>query len=166
MKVAVVSFAGPPTATGVTVGNGTTNGAELVLDACTVVGSVRANHMDASDCLFVGRLPPGDPRPAPVWTRRRQSGCVRFSGLPPGSRTGRRYRCVEEAVRFTSLWFGDPAYAQLERSTPDSIRRGAHDESEMGVTHRLYAPQREDNVGLRLEEYLRFGLEAGVRYAT
>ena len=36
----------------------------------------------------------------------------------------------------------------------------------MGVTHELYQPQRETNLRLRLDEYLRFGLEAGFFYAT
>jgi hypothetical protein len=67
---------------------------------------------------------------------------------------------------FTSLRFGHPAYAQLTASTPSPIRRGAEDESEMGATHDLYAPQREDDVTARLEEYLRYGLEAGIFYAT
>ncbi len=46
------------------------------------------------------------------------------------------------------------------------IRRGAEDEGEMGATHDLYAPLREDDLVVRLEEYLRFGLEAGIFYAT
>jgi hypothetical protein len=46
------------------------------------------------------------------------------------------------------------------------IRRGADDGSEMGVFHDVYAPQRESNLLVRLEEYLRFGLEAGIFYAT
>jgi hypothetical protein len=62
--------------------------------------------------------------------------------------------------------YGDPAYLQLATSTPDAIRRGADDESEMGATHQLYTPQREANLLLRLDEYLRFGLEAGIFYAT
>jgi hypothetical protein len=32
----------------------------------------------------------------------------------------------------------------------------------MGAFHALYQPQREANVALRLDEYLRFGLEAGI----
>ena len=36
----------------------------------------------------------------------------------------------------------------------------------MGAYHRLYAPQREANLRTRLDEYLRFGLEAGILYAT
>ena len=42
----------------------------------------------------------------------------------------------------------------------------AHDESEMGVMHDLYQPQRETNVRIRLDEYLRFGLKAGIFYAS
>ena len=55
---------------------------------------------------------------------------------------------------------------QLRRSTPDAVRTGASDESEMGVTDELYAPQRESNLRIRLDEYLRYGLEAGIFYAT
>jgi hypothetical protein len=46
------------------------------------------------------------------------------------------------------------------------IRHGADDEGEMGVMHALFQPQRETNLQIRLEEYLRFGLHAGVFYAT
>jgi hypothetical protein len=66
----------------------------------------------------------------------------------------------------TSLRYGDPGYMQLRRSTNDAVRTGASDESEMGVTHELYGPQREGNLRIRLDEYLRFGLEAGIFYAT
>ena len=102
---------------------------------------------------------------------------MRYSFLPEGSRTGKRYRCrpdaddppeVRRATRplFTSLRFGDPAYLQLSVDTTDPVRRGADDESEMGATHLLHTPQREANLRLRLDEYLRFGLEAGFFYAT
>ena len=32
----------------------------------------------------------------------------------------------------------------------------------MGAFHELFEPQRETNLRIRLDEYLRFGLEAGV----
>jgi hypothetical protein len=95
---------------------------------------------------------------------------MRFSFVPPGSRTPRRFHCAGDDPRerpfHTSLRYGDPGYMQLRRSTVDAIRLGADDESEMGVTHELYAPQREDNLRIRMDEYLRFGLEAGFFYAT
>jgi hypothetical protein len=39
---------------------------------------------------------------------------------------------------------------------------GADDEGEMGAWHFLQAPQRLRNLQLALDEYLRFGLEAGI----
>ena len=67
---------------------------------------------------------------------------------------------------FTALAYAAPAYAQLRRETPEEIRTGASDESEMGAYHHLFGPQREANLALRLSEYLRFGLEAGVFFET
>jgi hypothetical protein len=95
---------------------------------------------------------------------------VRFSYVPPGSRTPRRFDCAGDdpahRPQHTSLRYGDPGYAQLRRSTHDAVRTGADDESEMGATHELHQPQRETNLRLRLDEYLRYGLEAGFFYAT
>ena len=67
---------------------------------------------------------------------------------------------------FTTLRYGLYGYAQLRTGCPVQIRTGADDESEMGVFHDLYQPQRESNLITRLEEYLRLGLEAGIFYAS
>jgi hypothetical protein len=86
--------------------------------------------------------------------------------------TPRRFRCVPDDDRpdvlphFTSLRYGDPGYGQLRQATDKSIRQGASDEGEMGVMHALFQPQRETNLRIRLDEYLRFGLHAGVFYAS
>jgi hypothetical protein len=63
---------------------------------------------------------------------------------------------------FTDLRYGRPAYGQLSRGCAVEIRRGADDESEMGAFHDLHQPQRLTNLNVRLREYLRVGLEAGV----
>jgi hypothetical protein len=149
-------------------------GAGLTLEGCTVIGKVHAQQLSmASDCLFVAALAAAaDSWKAPLWAERRQHGCVRFSYVPPGARTPRRYRCQPEEddphtrPHFTSLRYGDAGYCQLLQGTSDKIRRGAHDESEMGVLHDLYQPQREINLRVRLEEYLRFGLQAGSIYGS
>lgn len=159
------------------VGDGTEQGGGLDLHETTVIGGIHATRLDASNSLLVARLDAADPRPAAVLARRRQVGCLRFSYLPAAARVGRRYRCqpdpgappevrLDATPRFTSLQFGRYDYLQLTAGTPNTIRRGADDESELGVTHLLYAPQREANLRLRLNEYLRFGLEAGFFYAT
>ena len=119
-------------------------------------------------------LAAGDPRPHAVRAERRQDGCVRYSlparGVPHGppvplraatprtrsgcaARPGRASARCATATRRT---------CGCTRARPTAIRRGADDESEMGVTHLLYAPQREANLLIRLDEYLRFGLAAEV----
>jgi hypothetical protein len=146
----------------------------MTLESCTVIGKVHTRQLTlASDCIFVAQLVSGgDSWTAPLWVERRQAGCVRFSFVPRDSRTPRRYHCqpktgdLQTRPHFTSLRYGDAAYCQLREVTPDSIRSGAHDESEMGVLHGLYQPQRETNLRVRLDEYMRFGLDAGIFYAS
>jgi hypothetical protein len=138
------------------------------LENSTIIGKAALDSLElASNCIFLGQS---------VSVRRRQEGCVRFSWLPNNAqtRTPRRYRCLPSATgenadirpEFTSLRFGDAAYAQLSRSCPAAIRTGADDGSEMGAFHDLFQAQRETHLRARLEEYLRFGLEAGVFYES
>jgi hypothetical protein len=67
---------------------------------------------------------------------------------------------------FTATRYGLPEYAQLRLGSPVQIRTGAEDESEMGAFCHLKQPQRETNLKIRLDEYLPFGLEAGIIYVT
>jgi hypothetical protein len=59
-------------------------------------GAVSGFTLSASDCIFSGF----------VEAQRRQTSCVRFSYVPPGSRVPRRYRCqpdLEIAARVDAL---------------------------------------------------------------
>lgn len=150
-----------------------TAGAPLTLRDSTVVGKVHAEVLTlVSNTILLAARASADAWPAPVWAARSQEGCVRFSWLPPDSIAPRRHRCLPDAehprVRpeFNALRYGHPAYAQLRASTPAVIRHGADDEGEIGVMHALAQPQRESNLRIRLDEYLRFGLHAGIFYAT
>jgi hypothetical protein len=67
---------------------------------------------------------------------------------------------------FADRRYGHPEYAQLYLLSPEDILKGADDESEMGVFHHIMQPQREANLRSSLDEYLRFGLEAGILYAN
>lgn len=155
-----VAYAGPGPAS---------PGGPLTVVNGTVIGRVRTHEMKlASNSIFLAE------GAAPIHSEVRQEGCVRFSWLPQDSRTPRRYRCQPESpgspprVRplFTSLRYGDPGYMQLSPLCPEEIRGGAEDESEMGAFHDLFTPLRETNLRVRLDEYLRFGLEAGIFYVT
>ena len=150
-------------------------GPPATLERCTVLGRVRVDALLlASDTLFLGTLVQGDPKALPVETRRTQEGCVRFSYVPPGSRTPRRYECVpardgdDPRVRPSpaSTRYGSPVYALLPPGTASEIASGAGDGSEMGAYHLLYLSLREAHLRARLSEYLRFGQEAGVFFAS
>jgi len=99
---------------------------------------------------------------------------VRFSYLPLESHAPRRYRChpVDEvtarslAPRFTSVRLGDPGFGQLARDCPIEFVTGADDEGELGAYHFLQQHRRLANLASQLDHYLRFGLEAGVFFAT
>jgi hypothetical protein len=154
--------------------DGTSPGGPLTISRCTVFGKVLVTELAlAENSLFLN----------PITARRRQEGCVRFCHVPLTSRTPRRFHCQPEipdgtspaeaqslAARvrpnFTSLRYGDPGYCQLTIDTAQEIRRGAEDGSEMGVFSSLQQPQREDGLRIRLDEYLRVGLEAGIFFAT
>ena len=147
----------------------------------TVFGRVRAHAVSlAENTIFSGR----------VRVARTQTGCVRFCYVPPRSRTPRRYNCqpdlalapltghdaetraererTEMRVRpvFNSVRYGTPAYCQLAETCPEEIRRGADDESEVGVYHDLFQPQREANLRARLDEFTPAGVDAGIIFAT
>jgi len=174
----------------------------------TIIGKVHTREIElASNAIFLAQLAKNDQWQAPIWSERRQEGCVRFCYLPPQSITPRRYRCqpdlarqviedklrqgakklspsptaaeldaeiqaaqVSETLRvkpqFTSTRYGDPGYGQLSQRCAVEIRTGADNESEIGAFNELYEPQRETDLRVRLDEYLRFGLEAGIFYAT
>lgn len=67
---------------------------------------------------------------------------------------------------FTSTRYGHPAYAQLHHHCPAAIKTGAEDGSEMGAFNPLKQPQRESNLKVALEIYVRFGMQTGMIYVT
>jgi hypothetical protein len=155
--------------------DGTSAGAPLTVDGCTVIGKVHTGALTlASNSIFLAQTTQGDGWQAPVWSDRRQAGCVRFCHLPAGSRTPRRYRCQPATAAdgprvrptFTSLRYGEAGYGQLDRSAAAEIRQGADDGSELGVFHALSQPQRETNLSVRLAEYAPFGLDVGFVFVT
>ena len=67
---------------------------------------------------------------------------------------------------YTSSKYGNHAYAQLSSDCPVQILKGADNSSEMGVFCFLQQSQRKANLHIALDEYLPFGLEAGIIYVT
>src|SRR5208283_2504188 len=154
--------------------DGASAGGALTMQGCTIVGKVHASLLTlVSDSIFWSALAPADTKPwvSGLVTDRKQEGCVRFSFLPVGAVTPRRFECVELALAsaqplFFSLRYGHPDYAKLIASTPDAIRRGASDGGEMGAFHFVQAVQRETDLAIRLTEYLPVGMEFGLIHQT
>jgi hypothetical protein len=67
---------------------------------------------------------------------------------------------------FNSTRYSTPTYCQLSRSCAAEIKGGADDESEIGVFHNLYQPQRDANLRARLDEYTPAGMETGIIYVN
>ncbi|GLZ81521.1 hypothetical protein Afil01_63280 [Actinorhabdospora filicis] len=135
--------------------------------ACTILGQTVAKELYASDCLFTQK----------VKIERTQSGCVRFSHVPPASLTPRRHRCQPDLAleaggapdaqiiarvtpAFVAEDFGHFGYAQLTPGTAPELSTGADDGTEMGVFGVVHRPQRLANLTGALDEYLPFGLAA------
>jgi len=147
---------------------------ELTAEESTIFGGAKVEKINlVSNTIFTGV----------VTAKRRQVGCVRFSYIPLGSKVPRRYRCQPEHLpdfiegangyfkqgirpHFTSEKYGDPGYAQLGRHTPPEIFEGADDGAEMGVFNHLQQVHRIKNLKSCLDEYLRFGLKAGVIFVS
>jgi hypothetical protein len=68
--------------------------------------------------------------------------------------------------QFNSTHYGMPTYCQLAGTYAEEITRGANDESEMGVFHDLFQPQREANLRVRLDEYVPAGSDVGIILAS
>jgi hypothetical protein len=147
-------------------------GGLLSLARATVIGRVQAAAIPRADSVLFLAAGFGNR----IAVSRRHEGIVRFSYVPLGSQTPHRYRCQPVATTFdlavgltprlTSLTWGDPGYCQLVAGTPDEIRRGAEDGSEMGAFASLRQPQREEYLRARLEDHLPAGLEAGIVFMT
>jgi hypothetical protein len=151
------------------------SGSPLQASRTTVLGKIFSKTLTAENCIF-NEL---------VTTERRQTGCVRFSYVPPQSETPRHFHCqpdLEISIQtnqvtanqvtewlvpsFTSSKYGHYGYAQLSINSPTQISAGADDSAEMGAFNLLKQPQRKANLLIALDEYLRLGLEAGLFYVT
>jgi hypothetical protein len=149
----------------------------LSIRSCTVFGIVDVHAIALGENSIFNNC---------VNVARRQLGCLRFCYVPAGCRTPRRHRCQPDGViaavkdrvtdlgkqaseiagetlrvrpRFGSTRYGKPTYGQLALDCAPEIIRGADDESEMGVFHDLYQPQRAATLRARLAEYTPAGMD-------
>lgn len=144
---------------------------------CTVLEIAAFERVNASDCLFAGRL---------IIVGSDRQSCIRYSRIPPDAPLGklRLYAgsgetntrdlpvfnqtpvCESRDDRRVPGWepsrFGQSGCGVLHPATPASIARGAEDGGEMGAYHHRHHRLREDAVLEKLHDYLPVGLEAVV----
>jgi hypothetical protein len=151
---------------------------ELSLERVTVMGTVECRTLTASDCVLAGV----------TTVERTQDGCVRYSAVADGSRTPRRHRCQPDLAiaaataldpaadvaavearlvpQLSSTRFGDAAYAVLDDRSAPELRTGSSAGSDLGAFANLLRPDREANLRIALDEYLRVGLHAGAYHES
>ena len=159
------------------------------IDNSTIFGAVEAQILDASNSIFTvpayavrrqtgcvcfcyvpgGSVVPRRYRCQPDMeiasevARARDDAAANGVPLTPAD----EQRIGEDVARqvvplFDARQFGDPEFGQLARRCPVQIRTGADNGSEMGAFNFLRQVQREANIRIVLDEYLRFGMEAGL----
>jgi len=159
----------------------------LELQKSTVFGEIVGLSIEASDCIFTEKIEmmrrqegcvrfsyipeesktPRRFRCQPDLEISRQVSEAKEQGDISQTEEDIKKAILEWLVpAFTSTEYGHHAYAQLSRSCPLLIRTGAEDGSEMGVFSFLKQPQRLASLRTCIDQYLRFGLEAGLIFVT
>lgn len=149
-----VAYAGLPAAK---LG-GESSGGPLHIEDSTIIGRVRTLAMElASNTIFLAH------GAVPVDVTRQQEGCMRFSYVPHGSRTPRRYHCqpTEEdgkkqkakhlEPQFTSLRYGHAGYCQLLQRSAVRTSQGADDEAQAqpGLADKVEVEQAKNEARIR-----------------
>ena len=170
-------------------GPGNTSGPPLNVARSTVLGRTVVHELEASESIFTDRVRVDRRQAGCVrfsYVTRTSQTPKRYRCQPdlairtaldeavaadPGLNQAQLdaiAKAVAERVKpaFVATAYGRPEYCQLRLLSPLEIRTGAADGSEMGVYCHLKQPQRESNLRIRLDEYLPFGLDAGVIYVT
>ncbi|MDM0112234.1 hypothetical protein QTI66_08735 [Variovorax sp. J22R133] len=166
---------------------------ELGLERSSFFGAVVALSLSASDCIFSEPVqalrrqtgcvrfcyvPPSSTVPRRYRCQPQLETTTRLDALHASAAQEGRVatKAEEDAITaevaalirplFVSRQYGDPGFGQLELRCATQIRTGAESGAEMGAFEFLKQPQREANLRGALDEYLRFGLEAGLFFST
>jgi hypothetical protein len=82
----------------------------------TVFGAVKVKALTASEVIFTEQ----------VEVQQRQAGNVRFSYIPPGSKTGQRYRCQPELAVASAIEEAKKKEPNLSQDKQNEIRGNIH----------------------------------------
>jgi hypothetical protein len=164
--------------------------ADLKIIRCTVFGGIQVHSITlAENSIFDGRVcvqraqtgcirfcyvPPGSTTPRRYECQPDMAEAAALAAvlsanpdaLPTQIAAAQFVEHLRVKPQFNSKRYGKPTYCQLADLCAVEIRTGADDESEMGVFHDLFQPQREANLQARLEEFVPAAVDAGIFHAT
>jgi hypothetical protein len=160
----------------------------LTITRSTVFGQLQTHEIDlAENSIFMGSIlacrrqrgcmrfcyvPPGSRTPRryecqPDLVDQAVAALFQKGDLTASERdTLRQNERLRVEPEFNSTRYGTPTYCQLADACACEIKRGADDESEMGVFHDLYQPLREANLRTRLAEFSPAGMDGGIIFAS
>ncbi|HEY5961018.1 MAG TPA: hypothetical protein VIV60_30890, partial [Polyangiaceae bacterium] len=132
---------------------------KVTLNGVTVLGSVQALVLNASNSVVMGQL----------HVLNQDESCFRFSVASPGGSAPRQYLVAQtetgepievKPIYFVSLRFGDPGYCALSVVAPKAISEGGENGSEMGAFWFLNRPLRLRSIVNKVDEFKPAGVLA------
>lgn len=160
----------------------------LIIARSTILGQVQAHAIELGEnSIFAGRVTvarrqygclrfsyvtPGSRTPSRFQCQPDGAEDVIKQRLREQKKAGDEIEVARACERlrvkpqFSSMHYGMPAYCQLASNCAQEIKRGAEDESEMGMFHDLFHPQREANLRTRLDEYVPAGSDVSIIFAS
>lgn len=163
---------------GAAQGAASCTGIDTSLTAVTLLGTSTFKSLQATNAIFA----------QPCIVARTQDGCIRYSWVADGSQMPRRFRCQPDlaiaaaadrkgaplspaevasisagaAPIFLDTALNEPTVAMLDPLTGDAVALGGENDVEMGAFARAAQRLRERNIESLFDDYVPFGLEAGL----
>jgi hypothetical protein len=125
--------------------------APLVTERSTFFGSVQVKSLQASEVIFSAALT----------AQRTQQGCVRFSYVPPGSVTPRRYRCQPDVALSNAIAAALQTDPLLSLAAQQQIRQDVESRVVPSFTTTLYGQPAYAQLLLSCPVEIRTGAEDG-----
>jgi len=130
-----------------------------LLEYCTVLDSTLSEVLQASDCIFLGKI-----RKDHLPITPPDHGCVRYSRIHKDQMSG-GMKMAHNSTRLPHLFeekFAKRSCGVLHPATLEAIRHGAEDGAEMGAYHSAYLSLLAEAVVDKLSDYLPLGVTAVV----
>ncbi|MBV7298285.1 hypothetical protein [Enterovibrio paralichthyis] len=140
----------------------TSHGGVLTLCETTVIGKVAARSFPLiSNTILDAALAEADDWTSPVWALQRQTGCARFSYIPPNSRVPRQHRCQPQFAAAKAVEAEEARNPLLTDSAREHIVRGVRARVVPAYTSSRYGTPAYGQLLLSAPAEIRRGADSG-----